>query len=140
MTLEDLNMYLTLCKQLDSARESLLDLQDAAVPGAQVLTGMPHAPGVKDKVGNLAIMIADTKTEIERMEQELAAMEADVDAFIRTIPNVELRNIFRFRFLLRLTWEDIAEVFQWRFSEAALRKRMTQYMKNRQRYQDDFVN
>ena len=39
-----------------SGRESLLDLQEAAVPGAQVLTGMPHTPGVKDKVGNLAYM------------------------------------------------------------------------------------
>lgn len=128
MTLQDLNRYLALQKQLDSARESLLDLQDAAVPGAQVLTGMPHAPGVKDKVGNLAIMIADTKTEIERMEQELAAMEADVDAFIRTIPNVELRNIFRFRFLLRLSWEDIAEMCRWRYTETALRKRVITYL------------
>lgn len=128
MTLQDLNRYLALQKQLDSARESLLDLQDAAVPGAQVLTGMPHAPGVKDKVGNLAIMIADTKTEIERMEQELAAMEADVDTFIRTIPNVELRNIFRFRFLLRLTWEDIAEMCRWRYTETALRKRVIAYL------------
>ena len=128
MTLQDLNRYLALQKQLDSARESLLDLQDAAVPGAQVLTGMPHAPGVKDKVGNLAIMIADTKTEIERMEQELAETEADVDAFIRTIPNVELRNIFRFRFLLRLTWEDIAEMCRWRYTETALRKRVITYL------------
>lgn len=128
MTLQDLNRFLALRKQLDSARESLLDLQDAAVPGAQVLTGMPHAPGVKDKVGNLAIMIADTKTEIERMEQELAEMEADVDAFIRTIPNVELRNIFRFRFLLRLTWEDIAEMCRWRYTETALRKRVITYL------------
>lgn len=128
MTLQDLNRYLTLCKQLDSARESLLDLQDAAVPGAQVLTGMPHAPGVKDKVGNLAIMIADTKTEIERMEREIEAMERDVDAFIKTIPDVELRNIFRFRFLLRLTWEDIAEMCRWRYSETALRKRIQTYM------------
>ena len=128
MTLQDLNRYLALQKQLDSARESLLDLQDAAVPGAQVLTGMPHAPGVKDKVGNLAIMIADTKTEIERMEQELAAMEADVDAFIRTIPNVELRNIFRFRFLLRLSWEDVAEMCRWRYTETALRKRVITYL------------
>ena len=128
MTLQDLNRYLALQKQLDSARESLLDLQDAAVPGAQVLTGMPHAPGVKDKVGNLAIMIADTKTEIERMEQELVVMEADVDAFIRTIPNVELRNIFRFRFLLRLSWEDIAEMCRWRYTETALRKRVITYL------------
>ena len=129
MTLQDLNGYLTLLKNLERARESLLDLQDAAVPGAQVLTGMPHAPGVKDKIGNLAVEIADTKTEIERMEAEAKATEAEIDAFIRTIPYVELRTIFRLRYIRILSWEDIAEVFRWRFSETALRKRVNNYMR-----------
>ena len=128
MTLQDLNGYLTLLKNLERARESLLDLQDAAVPGAQVLTGMPHAPGVKDKIGNLSVEIADTKTEIERMEAEAKATEAEIDAFIRTIPYVELRTIFRLRYVRILSWEDIAEVFRWRFSETALRKRVNNYM------------
>lgn len=128
MTLHDLNGYLTLLKNLERARESLLDLQDAAVPGAQVLTGMPHAPGVKDKIGNLAVEIADTKTEIERMEAEAKATEAEIDTFIRTIPYVELRTIFRLRYIRILSWEDIAEVFRWRFSETALRKRVNNYM------------
>lgn len=128
MTLQDMNGYLTLLKNLERARESLLDLQDAAVPGAQVLTGMPHAPGVKDKIGNLAVEIADTKTEIERMEAEAKATEAEIDTFIRTIPYVELRTIFRLRYIRILSWEDIAEVFRWRFSETALRKRVNNYM------------
>lgn len=129
MTLQDLNRYLHLCKQLDKARESLLDLQEAAVPGAQVLTGMPHTPGVKDKVGNLAIEIADTKDAIEEMEAEVQALGEEVNIFIKTIPYVELRTIFRLRFIRMLTWEDVAEVFRWRYSESTLRRRVEQYMK-----------
>lgn len=128
MTLQDLNKHLDLVKQLNRARESLLDLQEAAVPGAQRLTGMPHAPGVSDKVGNLAIMIADTKTEIESMEREIEALEGEISNFINTIPDVELRNIFKFRFLLRLTWEDIAQMCRWRYTETALRKRVQSYV------------
>lgn len=129
MTLQDLNRYLSLSKQLDKARESLLDLQEAAVPGAQVLTGMPHMPGVKDKVGNLAIEIADTKDAIEEMEAEVQALGEEVNIFIKTIPYVELRTIFRLRFIRMLTWEDVAEVFRWRYSESTLRRRVEQYMK-----------
>ena len=129
MTLQDLNRYLSLCKQLEKARESLLDLQEAAVPGAQVLTGMPHTPGVKDKVGNLAIEIADTKDAIEEMEAEVQALGEEVNIFIKTIPYVELRTIFRLRFIRMLTWEDVAEVFRWRYSESTLRRRVEQYMK-----------
>ena len=129
MTLQDLNRYLSLCKQLEKARESLLDLQEAAVPGAQVLTGMPHTPGVKDKVGNLAIEIADTKDAIKEMEAEVQALGEEVNIFIKTIPYVELRTIFRLRFIRMLTWEDVAEVFRWRYSESTLRRRVEQYMK-----------
>ena len=128
MTLQDLNRYLSLCKQLDKARESLLDLQEAAVPGAQVLTGMPHTPGVKDKVGDLAIEIADTKDEIKEMEAEVQAMGEEINTFIKAIPYVELRTIFRLRYVRFLSWEDIAEVFRWRLSESTLRRRTERYM------------
>ncbi len=128
MTLQDLNRYLSLCKQLDKARESLLDLQEAAVPGAQVLTGMPHTPGVKDKVGNLAIEIADTKDAIAEMEKEIESKSAEVESFIKSIQFVELRTIFRLRYIRFLSWEDISEVFRWRYSETTLRRRVERYM------------
>lgn len=133
MTLQDLNGYLTLLKNLERARESLLDLQDAAVPGAQVLTGMPHAPGVKDKVGNLAVEIADTKTEIERMEAEARAAEAKIDAFIQTIPYVDLRTLFRLRYIRQMSFEDIAELYKWKYHETTLRRRIEKYMQKCER-------
>ena len=37
----------------------LQSLRDAACPGAAALTGMPHTPGIKDKVGDLAAEIVD---------------------------------------------------------------------------------
>lgn len=128
MTLQDLNRYLSLCKQLEKARESLLDLQEAAVPGAQVLTGMPHTPGVKDKVGNLSIEIADTKDAIAEMEKEIESKSAEVESFIKSIQFVELRTIFRLRYIRFLSWEDISEVFRWRYSETTLRRRVERYM------------
>ena len=128
VTLQDLNRYLDLVKQLNRARESLLDLQEAAVPGAQKLTGMPHTPGVSDKVGNLAIEIADTKTAIGEMEQERAAMQTKIEAFITTIPDVELRTIFRLRYVRILSWDDIEEVFRWRYSKTAIRRRAERYI------------
>lgn len=126
--MQKLNRYLALIDQLDSARKSLMDLQDAATPGAQKLTGMPHAPGVRDKVGDLAIEIADTKDAIADMEAEIEATAKEIEEFIPTIPYVELRNIFRMRYIRLLDWEDIAEVFQWRYTEAAFRKRVKGYM------------
>ena len=44
-------------------------------PVAQALTGMPHASGVTDKVGDLAVEIADLKNRIQALEAELAREE-----------------------------------------------------------------
>lgn len=129
MTLQDLNAYLSKCRQLEAARESLLDLEEAAVPGAKVLTGMPRAPGVRDRVGSIAIAIADTKDAIAELEREVEATKKEIEALIQTIPAVDLRTLFRLRFLQLLSWEDIAEIFRWRYDEATLRRRVERYMK-----------
>ena len=129
MTLQNLNDYLTECRQLEVARESLLDLEEAAVPGAKVLTGMPRAPGVRDRVGSLAIAIADTKKTIKELEQAIETTGKEIEAFIQTIPAVELRTLFRFRFVQLLSWDDIAEIFRWRYDQSTLRRRVERYMK-----------
>ena len=62
MTLTELNQHLELLKTLSATKEMLQSLRDAAYPGAAVITGMPHTPGVKDKVGDLASEIADAES------------------------------------------------------------------------------
>ena len=58
MTLAQLNEHLDAVQQLARTEETLKNLWDAAVPGAQKLTGMPHASGVRDKVADLLVVIA----------------------------------------------------------------------------------
>lgn len=82
----------------------LASLQAAACPGAQVLTGMPHAPGVSDKVGDLAVEIADLEGRIQILMNELSLEESKINLFISAIENDQTRMIFRLRFLRCLTW------------------------------------
>ena len=72
MTLKELNGHFVLRERLARAKEMLASLQAAACPGAQVLTGMPHAPGVRDKVGDLAVEIADLEGRIQILMNELS--------------------------------------------------------------------
>ena len=75
MTLEDLNQHLGQIEELEKSQELLISLRNAAHPGAAVMTGMPHAPGVKDKVGDLATEIADLTEMIRHLEQQIAVQE-----------------------------------------------------------------
>lgn len=130
MTLQELSQYFKLRERLDRDEEILESLEATACPGAQVLTGMPHTPGVKDKVGDLAVEIADMKERIRFLEEEIAREEVKVSAFITAIENDQTRMIFRLRFLRCLTWGEVAAVIGGRNTEAAVKNMCYRYLES----------
>lgn len=122
MTLEELNQHLELREKLVKAQEILASLRDKAYPGAAKMTGMPRTPGVSDKVGSLAVEIADMETYITEMEAEIREKEAPVLQFIQSIDDVQLRMIFRLRFLRALSWGEVAFVVGGGNTEESVKK------------------
>ena len=117
MTLQELNAVFRLKKQLEKNAEMLESLRAAAAPSSPALTGMPHAPGVKDKVADLAIEIAELEESNKEIAAEIHTREQAVEAFINGIENVQTRTIFRLRFLRAMSWAKVAEVIGGRNTE-----------------------
>ncbi|MBO4676829.1 MAG: hypothetical protein J5633_04720 [Oscillospiraceae bacterium] len=109
MTYAELDQHRELQLELSKAQERLRRLYEKAWPGAQNLDGMPHAPGVTDKVGKLGIEIGDYETSVEELREEVQASAEQVAAFIRTVDDRDLRLIFRLRFLRAYTWKEVAD-------------------------------
>lgn len=130
MTLQELNRHFELRERLDKANEMLDALRAAACPGAQVLTGMPHSTGVKDKVGDLAVEIADMDTRIQFLEDEIKTGEETILPFIRSIEDDQTRLIFRLRFIRCLTWKEVAAVIGGRNSEDSVKMVCYRYLGN----------
>lgn len=130
MTLKELNRHFTLRERLSRAKEMLASLQAAACPGAQVLTGMPHAPGVSDKVGDLAVEIADLEGRIQILMNELSMEERKINLFISNIENDQTRMIFRLRFLRCLTWGEVAAIIGGNNSESAVKNICYRYLES----------
>ncbi|MCM1439175.1 MAG: DUF1492 domain-containing protein [Roseburia sp.] len=128
MTLHELSQLFKLMEQLRKDEEMMDALRTAACPGAQVLTGMPHAPGVRDKVGDLAVEIADLQSDIDRLNEQIAAKQDEVQKFIATIANAQTRMVFRLRFLRGLTWEQVAVVLGGRNTEDGVKKICYRYL------------
>lgn len=110
MTRQELEKHLERRRKLMECRDILQNLKRSAGPGTQVLTGMPHAPGVKDKVGDLA-------TEIAYMEARVAGLQAEVDEqaqvvrqFIAGVQDDHLKIILSLRYIRGLTWIEVALV------------------------------
>lgn len=128
MTLQELNQHLDLLEQLNEAEDMLEALRAAACPGAQNLSGMPHAPGVRDKVGDLAAEIADMATSVDGLRSEVEASEATIMPFIIAIRDNQTRLVFRLRFLRGLTWKEVATVIGGRNSEDSVKMVCYRYL------------
>ena len=69
---------------------------------------MPHVSGVRDKVGDLAVELADMEDRIQYLEAQAQTERLKVEAYCRSIMDARLYLIFRLRFVRCLTWAEIA--------------------------------
>ena len=120
-TLQELSKYYNLLQRIYRAEDILAGLQSAVYPGAQKLTGMPAAPGVKDKLGDFTAEIVDMQQLIEELKQAAEQERAKVEAYINSIDDEQTRLIFRLRFLHCLTWQEVAEIIGRRNTAAGVR-------------------
>lgn len=128
MTLEKLNRHFLLRERLAKAKDMLVSLRATACPGAQVLNGMPRSPGVSNKVGDLAIEIADLESSIRSLTDEILREESEINKFVAEIKNDQTRMIFRFRFLHCLTWGEVAAIIGGNNSESAVKNICYRYL------------
>ena len=128
MTLQELSRGIALSGRIRRNKEILASLWDAAHPGAQALTGTPHAPGISDRVGDLAVEIAAMEESTEALERELAAVLADVSDFIKGIKDEYLQLVFRLRFIRCLSWAEVAAVVGGRNSEESVKSACYRYL------------
>ena len=128
MTMDELNQHLALRQQLQRDREILASLETRAVPGAQVLTGMPHAPGVVAKVEIFAVEIADFRERIRALEDEIREQQKAVEAFIDGIEPDWVRLIFRLRFIHALQWKEVAYMLGGDNTEERVKRLCYRYM------------
>lgn len=128
MTLQELSRGIALSERIRRNKEILASLWDAAHPGAQALTGTPHAPGISDRVGDLAVEIAAMEESTEALERELAAVLADVSDFIKGIKDEYLQLVFRLRFIRCLSWAEVAAVVGGRNSEESVKSACYRYL------------
>lgn len=128
MTLTDLERYRQLKIRHEEAIQMIEELRGRAVPGSPALDGMPHGSGVSDKVGTLAIMIADLEAKLPSYERQIIKEHDQVEEFIRSIDDDKTRMIFRLRFQAGKTWKEVADVMgKWQ-TENSVRSRVYRFL------------
>ena len=130
MTIKELSQLYWLNKEIERDKTRLAELYAKATGTSQAITGMPHAPGITDKVGKYATEIADLQKEIERhvvaCEQEKVVLEA----YINGIPDSLTRQIFHLRFVGGESWEGVADAVGGNNSPGGVKQRVFRFIKS----------
>ena len=79
-----------------------------ATKTTQTLSDMPHAPGISDKVGNLAVKLAMKQHEIDDMIDVYVDLRSEIKEQIRTLPADECDVLYKY-YVLNHSLSDIAE-------------------------------
>lgn len=129
VTLQELSRYSKLKERKARDEQILESLKAAAVPGAQIITGMPHGTGVQDKVGDLAAEIVDMQNEIDDLKIQIAKEEQHAVAYIEAVEDEQMRTIMRLRFLRCLEWRDAAHIIGGGNTEEGVKTACYRYLK-----------
>ena len=105
MTLEQVNDYFYLKYRIDQLTEYIRRLEEATQPKSPDLSGMPHSPSPKDKLGDLIPKIADAEKEKEECKAKLD----EIEQFFASIRRPKIRSIITYRYKYQLQWNEVAE-------------------------------
>lgn len=108
MTRKDLNNLFVLRERIERAESMLVSIRERSNPGAQVLTGMPHAPGVKDKTGDYAVEIVSLEERIAGLREELSQSEKKVETYLDGVEDECVSTALRLRYIRGLLWKEVA--------------------------------
>lgn len=128
MTLLELNEHYELRKRLRKVQEMRRSLLETAEPGSAKLSGTPIGSSPSDKVGALAVELADLDGRIRYLEDEVCRNESPILDFIQSIPDDQTRLVFRLRYVRALSFAEVADIIGGGNTDDTIKKAVYRYL------------
>lgn len=107
MTKSELKQIIINKQNIHKLKQQYKELRDISHAKGQQITDMPHASGCSDKVADYAIKIVDLEHEIDKLESYNHKLIKKADRFIKKIPDITIRNILEYKYIVGLNDFDI---------------------------------
>lgn len=106
VTIDDLYAYRNLCKEINAIQFQINDT--ALAVRSPSLGGMPHGTTPGDPTARAALRIIELEDDLNRKSNEMIDQAKQIETWIDSINDHEIRAIIRYHFLSGKTWRETA--------------------------------
>lgn len=108
MTKKELSQLYWLNREIAEEKRKLAELEVAAAGSTAKITGLPHVTGAHDKIGDLAILIAEQRDLIDLKVRQSVIEYNRLNRYINGIEDAQMRMILSMRYVNGLSWQQVA--------------------------------
>lgn len=108
MTKKELSQLYWLNREIEEEKRKLHELEAAASGCTASITGLPHVMGAYDKIGNLAILIAEQRDLIDLKARQSVIEYNRLNHYIAGVEDAQMRMILSLRYVNGLSWQQVA--------------------------------
>ena len=108
MTKKELSQLYWLNREIAEEKRKLAELEVVAAGSTAKITGLPHVTGAHDKVGDLAILIAEQRDLIDLKVRQSVIEYNRLNRYINGIEDAQMRMILSLRYVNGLSWQQVA--------------------------------
>ncbi len=128
MTKKELSQLYWLNREIDEEKRKLEELTAASEGCTQSITGLPHVGSAGDKIGDLAILIAEQRDLIDLMIRQSVIEYNRLNRHIASVKDSEMRQILTLYYVNAMSWRQIAACLGYQ-DESVPRKRHNRFLK-----------
>jgi hypothetical protein len=133
MTMKELYQLHYLAKLIERDKNEIRMIEERLGVKSPSLTGMPHAPGAHDKLGEGVPELVDRKNELEERKKLYEAERNKLRSYIESVSDLHVRLIMQLRFLDLMSWQEVADFAEGKNSEDSVRMLVKRYLKREER-------
>ena len=128
MTMKELYQLHYLTKLIERDAMEIRRIEESLGLKSPSLSGMTHAPGAHDKLGEGVPELVDRKNELEERKKQMTEVRNRIRNYVESVPDLHVRLIMQARFVDLMSWHETADYAGGKNSEASVRMLVKRYL------------
>ena len=129
MTVRELSKLYYLKKLIERDTVRLSELESRLKPGGMNLTGMPKNPSPKNMMEEIIPLLMDIKDRLRSEQAKYIQERRDIEDYINSIDDYQMRCILSCRFVDLMTWNQTALYIGGGNTEDSVKKACYRFLK-----------